>query len=182
MKTIAALSSSLLFAQSAFAALYGGPIIGAVGVGVSNLTTSVRFYKHLVDFSELTTFKAPDWTETILVPAMGAPERGGPPPSASLVLMQWDKPKTYGGSGNKLVFYVDDFEGTWAKLGTGPGKIGGGIAVEPKSEPSIGGLKVGFGLDPDGTWLEIQPAENLLNITALVGDGPRYEDDPGRRH
>jgi hypothetical protein len=176
MKSFFALGASLLFCQSVSAAMYDGIVMGAAGVGVTDLKTSRIFYKKLLGWNELSTFKAPLWTESILVPPIDAPSKGGPPPSASLVLMQWDKPKNVTNTGNKLVFYVDDPVAVLAKLGTGEGKIGGGIAVPYAEDSTIGNLKVAFGYDPDGTFLEIQKAENLLNVAALAQGG--VSDDP----
>lgn len=120
-------------------------VLGAMGIGVSDLARSVDFYTRVLGMETLTTLTLPHMDEVIL----GYDRSRGP----ALVLMH----HTDGSDPSctnlpvKVVVYVADPAG----LADAIRAEGLDIVREPAPVPELGGAVVGFAKDPDGYMVEI---------------------------
>lgn len=120
-------------------------VLGAMGIGVSDLARSVDFYTRVLGMETLTTMTLPHMDEVIL----GYDRSRGP----ALVLMH----HTDGSDPScnnlpvKVVVYVADPAG----LADAIRAEGLDIVREPAPVPELGGAVVGFAKDPDGYMVEI---------------------------
>ncbi|MGI9235500.1 MAG: VOC family protein [Woeseiaceae bacterium] len=118
--------------------------IGAVGIAVSELETSVAFYTNIVGMVELQTFELPAVTQVVL----GFEGVRG----ASVLLMKHkdDTNRNFENSPVKLVFYIPDTAATLEAVRDA------GFVVEREAieVPSMGNAIVGFAKDPDGYLVE----------------------------
>ncbi|MFI0351270.1 VOC family protein [Actinomadura sp. 9N407] len=120
-------------------------VLGAVGIGVSDLARSRDFYTRVVGMKELTTFTLPHMDEVVV----GFPGRS----RSALVLMHWTdgSERSYADLPIKIVCYVPDP----AELAARIRADGLEIVREPAPVAALDGAVVGFGKDPDGYLLEI---------------------------
>lgn len=126
------------------AALESPPVLGAVGIGVSDLEVSAAFYQDILGLEVLQTYELGYINEIVL----GYPDGAG----AALVLMNWpDQDRSYRGGDVKLVFYVADPAAVIQRIRARGGRIdreAGPIDVLP-------GRLVGLGRDPDDYVVEV---------------------------
>ncbi|MGI1679192.1 MAG: VOC family protein [Cellvibrionaceae bacterium] len=126
--------------------------LGAVGIAVSDLDRSVKFYTDVLGLSALQTINLKHMNEVV----MGFKGTR----SASVVLMNYIDDSNPNCSNNpvKLVFYKNDAKATIAAIGS----AGYDIVSEPKPYESMGNILIGFGKDPDGYLIEViqKPAKN----------------------
>lgn len=117
-------------------------VIGAFGIGVSDLERSVDFYGRVLGMVEQRRFKVAYMDEVVIG------YEGRPP----LVLMHYTdgSPRNYADNPVKLVIYVDDPAGCVERVRAE------GLAVvrEPSPSPEMGGALIGLVKDPDGYVLE----------------------------
>jgi lactoylglutathione lyase len=120
-------------------------VLGAVGIGVSDLERSRDFYTRVVGMKELTTFTLPHMDEVVV----GFPGRSG----SALVLMHWTdgSERDLANLPVKIVCQVPDPAGLAARIRAD----GLEIVREPAPVPALGNAVVGFGKDPDGYLIEI---------------------------
>ena len=120
-------------------------LLGAVGIGVSDLARSTAFYIDVLGMQQRTTFHVGDLDEVVV----GYPGAR----SADVVLMHWqnDATRHYDGTNVKLVFVVGDPAAILARLREHGGK------VERDAAPIevLNGRVVGLGRDPDNYLLEL---------------------------
>ena len=118
--------------------------IGAVGIGVSDLTRSADFYTRVLGMKVITTFKL-DYMDEIVV---GFEGRG-----SALVLMHWTdgSARNYANNPIKIVLYVLDPTAAAEAIRAD----GLEIVREPTPIASLGGAVVGFAKDPDGYLVEL---------------------------
>jgi len=137
------------------------PMLGAAGIGVSDMKRSVDFYTNVLNLGLKPTqyFDVESYIETILAFPRGAKPTGSP-----IILMQYkntSKPKNQQG---KLVFYVEDVaevlnrckkygSEVYKDLGNGEGWV----------------KDIAMVRDPDGFVLEFMPLK-LLKASASFGD------------
>src|SRR5580698_6691669 len=117
-------------------------VIGAFGIGVSDLERSVDFYSRVLGMVEQRRIEVAYMDEVVIG------FEGRPP----LVLMHYTDGSTQHYTNNpvKLVIYVDDPRGCVERVRAE------GLAVvrEPFSSPEMGGALIGLVRDPDGYVLE----------------------------
>ncbi len=120
------------------------PVLGAVGIGVSDLEASAAFYQDILGLQVLRTYELGYINEIVL----GYPDGDG----AALVLMNWpDQDRSYHGGDVKVVFYVADPAAVIQRIRARGGRIdreAGPIDVLP-------GRLVGLGRDPDDYVVEV---------------------------
>ncbi|MGH1471804.1 MAG: VOC family protein [Cellvibrionaceae bacterium] len=119
--------------------------LGAVGIGVSDLNRSVKFYTEVLGLTALQTINLKHMNEVV----MGFKGTR----SASVVLMNFidDSNPNYLNNPVKLVFYKEDAKATISAIGA----AGYDIVSEPTPYESMGNALIGFGKDPDGYLIEI---------------------------
>ncbi len=122
--------------------------LGAIGIGVSDLSRSADFYMRVLGMKQLRTFKLPYMDEIVL----GLEGSRG----SAIVLMQWTdgSERHYGNNAIKLVFYVPDPKALVQRIRD----EGLEIVREPVPVPALGNAVVGFAKDPDGYLIEILQA------------------------
>tara|TARA_B100000795_G_C22799875_1_gene441276 strand:- start:1460 stop:1912 length:453 start_codon:yes stop_codon:yes gene_type:complete len=127
--------------------------LGFVGIGVSNIEKSAKFYKEALGLKEIGRYDSVEvdnsdgskWYVDEIV--LGDDEQGTP-----LVLMNWGKEnRSYNGNNSKLVFVVKDAVSAMNRIRDAGGKI------EREATPhySIDGGLVGLSRDPDNYVVEI---------------------------
>jgi predicted enzyme related to lactoylglutathione lyase len=122
--------------------------LGAVGIAVSSLQNSTKFYTEVLGLKDTgQRYHLPTFDEVVL--ALPGAHTG-----SAIVLMQYKQPKNIANLPIKLVFYVEDVKVQIEKIR----KAGGKITLEPGSGV-MGNVTIptGFGTDPDGYALEINP-------------------------
>jgi catechol 2,3-dioxygenase-like lactoylglutathione lyase family enzyme len=128
------------------------PTLAAIGIGVTNLTASTQFYTSVLGLSNTgQRYSTPQFDEVVLkLPGVAS--------GSALVLMQYKQPKNVANLPIKLVFYVDNVKAQIEKIR----KAGMKITLEPGTGV-LGNrtIPTGFGLDPDGYALEINPVTAL---------------------
>jgi catechol 2,3-dioxygenase-like lactoylglutathione lyase family enzyme len=119
--------------------------LGAVGIGVSDLDASTRFYQAVLGLVVQRTYELGYIEEVVL----GYPGSTG----TVLVLMHWpgDESRRYDGNDVKNVFYVDDPVGAIARIR----ELGGSIDREAIPHKAVKGALVGLGRDPDNYVVEV---------------------------
>ncbi len=118
--------------------------VGAVGIGVSDLDRSVKFYTETLGMKAMQTFNL-DYMNEVVV---GYEGRG-----SAIVLMHWidGSPRNYKDNPIKIVIYVD----SPPALAKAIRDAGYEVVREPVPSPQVGGAVVGFAKDPDGYLIEI---------------------------
>jgi catechol 2,3-dioxygenase-like lactoylglutathione lyase family enzyme len=128
------------------------PTMGAIGLGVTDMVKSAKFYTEvlgLVDTKQ--RFSTPQFDEIVLtMPGKGA--------GSAVVLMQYKQPRNVTNLPIKLVFYVADVKAQVEKIR----KAGMRITLEPGTGV-VGNVTIptAFGTDPDGYMLELNPLSLL---------------------
>lgn len=119
--------------------------LGAVGIGVSDLTRSIDFYTRVVGMTKLQRFRLPHMDEMVV----GFEGRGG----SALVLMHWTdgSARDYRDLPVKVVLYVPDPQATADAIRA----EGLEITREPTPIPELGDAVVGLAKDPDGYVIEL---------------------------
>ena len=120
--------------------------LSAIGIGVSDLAASHKFYTEVLGMQYLTKFNLSYMDEIVLrFPGGGS----------AVVLMEWTdgSDRTLGSNGIKLVVRSPDP----AAMADAIKAAGGEIVRYPEAAPEVGGAIVGFAKDPDGYLLELLP-------------------------
>ncbi|KAF1808996.1 hypothetical protein P152DRAFT_461857 [Eremomyces bilateralis CBS 781.70] len=134
------------------------PVLGAVGIAVSNLNVSMDFYTKVLPFVDTgVSYDLPQFLEKVV--ALPAPNSG-----SSVVLMQWKTPRNTTNIPVKLALYVEDVHESMEKVRA----YGNEILLEAGSG-RIGtvSLPTGMARDPDGYILEFNPLSILSPKQAL---------------
>tara|TARA_X000001036_G_scaffold306208_1_gene285006 strand:+ start:4586 stop:5062 length:477 start_codon:yes stop_codon:yes gene_type:complete len=128
--------------------------LGFVGIGVSNIENSTKFYQDILGLDVIGTYDDvtvdnADGSESFLDEVvLGYKDK----PGTLLVLMNWPNDnKKYDGDNTKIVFEVEDAKAVIEKIR----KAGGKIDREAIPHYTIEGGLVGLGRDPDNYVVEI---------------------------
>ena len=128
--------------------------LGFVGIGVSDIEKSTKFYQDILDMDIIGTYDDiivdnADGTESYLDEVvLGYEDK----PGTLLVLMNWPKDKKqYDGDNVKIVFEVEDAKKVMKKIK----KSGGKVDREALPHYTIEGGLVGLGRDLDNYVVEI---------------------------
>ena len=128
--------------------------LGFVGIGVSDIEKSTKFYQDILDLDVIGTYDDItvdniDGSESYLDEVvLGYKDV----PGALLVLMNWPKDrKNYDGDIVKIVFEVEDAKSVMEKIR----QAGGKVDREAIPHYTIEGGLVGLGRDPDNYVVEI---------------------------
>lgn len=118
-------------------------LLGAVGIGVSDLARSVDFYSRVVGMTQTQTFSL-DYMEEVVLAFEGR---------TAVVLMHYTdgSPRNYKDNPVKLVFYVVDPKDISDRIKA----EGLEIVREPAPMANIGGALLGLAKDPDGYIIEL---------------------------
>lgn len=124
--------------------------LGAVGIGVSDLSVSSAFYQEVLGLKLLRTYELGYLDELVL--GYDNP-KASQPNTAVVVLMHWpnDANRQYGSGEMKLVFYVDDPKSVLDRIR----QRGGTIDREATPHPALNGGLVGLARDPDNYIIEV---------------------------
>jgi catechol 2,3-dioxygenase-like lactoylglutathione lyase family enzyme len=137
------------------------PMLGATGIGVSNMERSVAFYRDTlgIGLKQNQFFDVEHFTETI----MGFP-RGPKPTGSPIILMQYKDGTVPKNQQGKLVFYVEDVKAVMDRCKAY------GCEVFLDLGAGQGWTKdIGLVRDPDGFLLEFLPLTTLKS-SANWGD------------
>ncbi|MGB3621703.1 MAG: VOC family protein [Ketobacter sp.] len=117
----------------------------AVGIGVSELESSVAFYTHGLGMKETTRLIRNNRVEVVM---QSADARG-----SDIVLMQYtdNKARAFDQNPGKIVFYAKDVN----QFATNIVSAGGQILLPPTAQPQFDGALVGFARDPDNNLIEM---------------------------
>ena len=145
---------SLTFCLTFFMSFDANSKLGFVGIGVSNIEKSTKFYQDILGldiigtYDDITVDNA-DGSESFLDEVvLGYNNK----PGTLLVLMNWPKDKKkYDGDNVKIVFEVEDAKEVMKKIK----KAGGKIDREALPHYTIEGGLVGLGRDLDNYVVEI---------------------------
>ena len=120
-------------------------VLGAMGIGVSDLDRSVDFYRRVLGMEQIGKLRLPEMDEVLL--AYNASR--GP----ALVLMHYTDGREVGDAHLpvKVVVYVSDPTALAAAIRA----EGLEVTREPAPVPELGDAVVGFATDPDGYVVEI---------------------------
>ena len=128
--------------------------LGFVGIGVSNIDNSTKFYQDILGLDVIGTYDDvtvdnADGSESFLDEVvLGYKDK----PGTLLVLMNWPNDnKKYDGDNTKIVFEVKDAKAVIEKIR----KAGGKIDREATPHYTIEGGLVGLGRDPDNYVVEV---------------------------
>ena len=128
--------------------------LGFVGIGVSNIEKSTKFYQDILSLDVIGTYDDvtvdnADGSESFLDEVvLGYKDK----PGTLLVLMNWPNDnKKYDGDNTKIVFEVEDAKAVIEKIR----KAGGKIDREAIPHYTIEGGLVGLGRDPDNYVVEV---------------------------
>ena len=128
--------------------------LGFVGIGVSNIENSTKFYQDILGLDVIGTYDDvtvdnADGSESFLDEVvLGYKDK----PGTLLVLMNWPNDnKKYDGDNTKIVFEVEDAKAVIEKIR----KAGGKIDREAIPHYTIEGGLVGLGRDPDNYVVEV---------------------------
>ena len=118
-------------------------LLGAVGIGVSDLAKSVDFYSRVIGMTQTQTFSL-DYMEEVVLAFEGR---------TAVVLMHYTdgSARNYKDNPVKLVFYVTDPAAIAAKVKA----AGFEVTREPAPIESLGGAMVCLAKDPDGYTIEL---------------------------
>ena len=128
--------------------------LGFVGIGVSDIEKSTKFYQDILDLDVIGTYDDitvdnADGSESFLDEVVLGYKDG---PGSLLVLMNWPKErKNYDGDIVKIVFEVEDAKSVMEKIRNAGGKVD----REAIPHYTIEGGLVGLGRDPDNYVVEI---------------------------
>jgi lactoylglutathione lyase len=125
-------------------------MLGAVGLGVSDMAKSVAFYKEQLGMAPLQYFDVEAFTETV----MGWTHKGA---GSQIILMQYKNVAPPRNQQGKLVFYIDDVPGMIKKLKA----YGCKVYLEPGKAEQAWAKQIGMVRDPDGFLLEFIPLSML---------------------
>jgi len=132
--------------------------LGAVGIAVSDLEKSARFYCDQIGMVQLQTIELP-YMKEIVLGFEGIR-------SASVVLMHYIDGSNPNCTDNpiKLVFYVDNAKAILNAIRNANYPV----TREAEVYPNMGGIIIGFGKDPDGYTVElIEKPAKVKNNTHL---------------
>ena len=118
-------------------------LLGAVGIGVSDLAKSTDFYSRVIGMTQTQTFSL-DYMEEVVLAFEGR---------TAVVLMHYTdgSVRNYKDNPVKLVFYVTDPKAVSDRI-----KADGlEIVREPEAMDALGGAVVGLAKDPDGYIIEL---------------------------
>ncbi len=120
-------------------------VLGAMGIGVSDLRRSTDFYTRVLGMEQIGRLRLPDMDEVML-----AYNRSRGP---ALVLMHHTDGRavSYADLPVKVVVYVGDLTATAAAIRAD----GLDVTREPAAVPELGDAVVGFAKDPDGYVVEL---------------------------
>jgi lactoylglutathione lyase len=120
-------------------------VLGAMGIGVSDLDRSVDFYRRVLGMEQIGKLRLPEMDEVLL----GYNRSRGP----ALVLMHYTDGREvdYAHLPVKVVVYVSDPTALAAAIRA----EGLEVTREPAPVPELGDAVVGFATDPDGYVVEI---------------------------
>ena len=120
-------------------------VLGAMGIGVSDLDRSVDFYSRVLGMEQIGKLRLPEMDEVLL----GYNRSRGP----ALVLMHYTDGREvdYAHLPVKVVVYVSDPTALAAAIRA----EGLEVTREPAPVPELGDAVVGFATDPDGYVVEI---------------------------
>ena len=128
--------------------------LGFVGIGVSNIEKSTKFYQDILGLDVIGTYDDvtvdnADGSESFLDEVvLGYNDK----PGTLLVLMNWpNDDKKYDGDNTKIVFEVEDAKAVIEKIR----KAGGKIDREATPHYTIEDGLVGLGRDPDNYVVEV---------------------------
>jgi lactoylglutathione lyase len=144
--------AALAVAETSSATAARTASLSAIGIGVTNMTESTKFYTEMFGMKYTgQLIRTPLFDEMILT--YPTPSTG-----SALVLMEWKNKKSVKDLPIKLVFYVEDVKQNIEKLR----KAGMKITLEPGTG-KIGNttLPTAFASDPDGYVLEVNPISML---------------------
>ena len=118
-------------------------LLGAVGIGVSDLKRSTDFYSRVIGMTQTQTFSL-DYIEEVVLAFEGR---------TAVVLMHYTdgSARNYKDNPVKLVFYVTDPAAIAAKVKA----AGLEVTREPAPIESLGGAVVCLAKDPDGYVIEL---------------------------
>jgi lactoylglutathione lyase len=118
-------------------------LLGAVGIGVSDLAKSVDFYSRVIGMTQTQTFSL-DYMEEVVLAFEGR---------TAVVLMHYTdgSPRNYKDNPVKLVFYVVDPQAISDRIKA----EGLEIVREPAPMANMGGALLGLAKDPDGYIIEL---------------------------
>jgi lactoylglutathione lyase len=118
-------------------------LLGAVGIGVSDLAKSVDFYSRVIGMTQTQTFKV-DYMDEVVLAFEGR---------TAVVLMHYTdgSVRNYKDNPVKLVFYVVDPKEISDRIKA----EGLEIVREPAPMASMGGALLGLAKDPDGYIVEL---------------------------
>ena len=128
--------------------------LGFVGIGVSNIEKSTKFYQDILGLNVIGTYDDvtvdnADGSKSFLDEVvLGYKDK----PGTLLVLMNWPNDnKKYDGDNTKIVFEVEDAKAVIEKIR----RAGGKIDREATPHYTIEGGLVGLGRDPDNYVVEV---------------------------
>jgi lactoylglutathione lyase len=118
-------------------------LLGAVGIGVSDLAKSVDFYSRVIGMTQTQTFSL-DYMEEVVLAFEGR---------TAVVLMHYTdgSARNYKDNPVKLVFYVVDPQAISDRIKA----EGLEIVREPAPMANMGGALLGLAKDPDGYIIEL---------------------------
>jgi len=118
-------------------------LLGAVGIGVSDLARSTDFYSRVIGMTQTQTFSL-DYMEEVVLAFEGR---------TAVVLMHYTdgSARNYKDNPVKLVFYVTDPKAVSDRIKA----EGLEIIREPTPMASMGGAAIGLAKDPDGYIVEL---------------------------
>jgi len=118
-------------------------LLGAVGIGVSDLARSTDFYSRVIGMTQTQTFSL-DYMEEVVLAFEGR---------TAVVLMHYTdgSARNYKDNPVKLVFYVTDPQVVSDRIKA----EGLEIIREPAPMASMGGTAIGLAKDPDGYIVEL---------------------------
>jgi lactoylglutathione lyase len=121
-------------------------LLGAVGIGVSDLDRSVDFYERVLGMTQTQTFKL-DYMNEVVLAFEGR---------TAVVLMHYTdgSARNYKDNPVKLVFYVTDPKAVSDRIKA----EGLEIVREPAPIATLSGAVVGLAKDPDGYTIELLQA------------------------
>jgi lactoylglutathione lyase len=133
------------------------PLMSAVGIGVSDLEKSAKFYTEVMGMQKVRTYELDYMNEILLRYPEG---------ESYLVLMHWidGSKRNYKDNPIKIVTRTKDPAALQAKIKA----AGGEITREYAPSAQVGGNAVGLAKDPDGYVLELLPLRSMATAPAAA--------------
>lgn len=134
-----------------------GPFLGAVGIGVSSIEASLKFYRDVlqIGLGPTQTFDVDSFKEVVL-----AFPRGSKPTGSQILLMEYKggvpRPRNQQG---KLVFYVEDVEEVLDRC-----KAFGSEVFWDLGKGKDWTRELAMVRDPDGFLVELMPLKFLRGV------------------